>query len=380
MPRSELAITSIQATILPVNHRGAWVFVEVRTDAGLTGLGEASHSGDDMALAALIDTFGERLAGDDPRQINRALAKLARADAGRIHNTALSAVEQALCDVTAQAFGVPLRDLFGGATDAAPIPLYANINRGVTDRSPRGFAEAAKAAAQAGFEAIKLAPFDEVHGARRVRTGGKAAWRDGVARVIAVREAVGADVQVAVDCHSRFDLSEALQVAQAMGDLDLMWFEEAVDVSRIDELRAITRTVAIPTASCETLFGAPAFRPYLDQHVVDFIMPDVKHDGGLRETWLIAESARGTNVTVSPHNPAGPVATVASAQVMSASATTGLLEFPFGEVPWRADVLDPPESLDRGRVVLNDAPGLGHRLNPDFMKDARFTLHPALRT
>ena len=78
MPRSELAITSIQATILPVNHRGAWVFVEVRTDAGLTGLGEASHSGDDMALAALIDTFGERLAGDDPRQINRALAKLAR--------------------------------------------------------------------------------------------------------------------------------------------------------------------------------------------------------------------------------------------------------------------------------------------------------------
>ena len=200
-----------------------------------------------MALAALIDTFGERLAGDDPRQINRALAKLARADAGRIHNTALSAVEQALCDVTAQA------ESHYGTCSAARWTLrqslYANISRGVTDRSPRGFAEAAKAAARAGFEAIKLAPFDEVHGARRVRTGGKAAWRDGVARVIAVREAVGADVQVAVDCHSRFDLSEALQVAQAMGDLDLMWFEEAVDVSRIDELRAITRTVAMPTAS-----------------------------------------------------------------------------------------------------------------------------------
>lgn len=376
MPQ-ELSIRSVGTTILPVNHRGAWVFVQVTTDGGLTGLGEASHSGDDLALAALVDRFSERLAGDDPRQINRALAKLARADAGRIYNTALSAVEQALCDVTAQALGVPLRDLFGGSLTDEPIPLYANINRGVTDRSPAGFASAASSAAEAGFTAVKLAPFDEVHGARRVRTGQRAAWRAGVARVVAVREAVGPDVQVAVDCHSRFDVSEAFQVANAMADLDLMWFEEGVDVARIDELQAITRAVPMPTASCETLFGADAFRPYLDQHVVDFIMPDVKHDGGLRQTWLIAESARGTNVGVSPHNPAGPVATVASAQVMSASSTTGLLEFPFGEVDWRADVLDPPEPVEGGTVVLNDQPGLGHRLNPDFMKDARVVMRPA---
>ena len=377
MSRPSLAISTINTTILPVNHRGAWVFVEVWTDAGLIGLGEASHSGDDIALAALIDQFGARLAGDDPRRINRAMAKLARPDAGRIYNTALSGVEQALCDVTAQALGVPLRDLFGGATSDGPIPLYANINRGVTDRTPEGFASAARGAVEAGFLAIKLAPFDEVHGARRIRTGAQAAWRDGVARVAAVREAVGADVQVAVDCHSRFDVSEAVQVAGAMRELDLMWFEEAVHVDRIAELKTIADTVAMPTASCETLFGAAAFRPYLSEHVVDFIMPDVKHDGGLRETWLIAESARGTNVTVSPHNPAGPVATVASAQVMSASNTTRMLEFPFGEVDWRADVLEPPEPVERGTVVLNDEPGLGYRLNPEFMKDARITLRPA---
>ena len=373
----QLSIRSAGTTILPVNHRGAWVFVEVSTDAGLTGLGEASHSGDDLALAALIDVFSDRLTGDDPRQINRALAKLARVDAGRIYNTALSALEQALCDVTAQALGLPIRDLFGGALTDDAVPLYANINRGVTDRSPAGFASAARAATEAGFSAVKLAPFDEVYGARRVRTGQRAAWRVGVARVIAVREAVGPDVQVAVDCHSRFDVSEAIQVANAMADLDLMWFEEGVDVARIDELQTITRSVPMPTASCETLFGADAFRPYLDRNVVDFIMPDVKHDGGLRQTWLIAESARGTQVGVSPHNPSGPVATIASAQVMSASSTSGLLEFPFGEVDWRADVLDPPEPVENGTVVLNNRPGLGHRLNPEFMKDARVVMRPA---
>lgn len=369
---SEIKISSVRTTLVPVNHRGAWVFVEIETDAGITGLGEASHSRDDGALITLVENLAGLLAGQDPTQLTAIVSGLGRENAGHLYNTALSAIEQALWDVKGQLLGVPIADLLGGSVHPnRKIPLYANINRGVTDRSPAGFARAAYAAVDAGFGAVKLAPFDEVKGVRRVRTGAGAAWRAGVARVAAVREAVGDNIEVAVDCHSRFDVGEAINVAAAMADLDLMWFEEAVDVSQRRNLQTITRRVSMPTASCESLYGAAAFRPFFEDHIVDVVMPDVKHDGGLMETFVVGEMARGTNVRVSPHNPAGPVATLASGQVMLASRAAGLLEFPFGEVDWRAQVLVPPEPVIDGHLVMNEAPGLGHALNHEFITSQR---------
>jgi len=362
-----MKITDVEPLIVHVNHRGDWVFVTIHTDEGLTGLGEASHSGNDALCLVVLEQFKERLVGEDPLKIEAIWNRFRRSDGGRVRNTALSAIEQALWDIMGQHLGVPIRTLFGGEVRER-LRLYANVNRHVTDRSPEGFARAARQAADEGFTAVKLAPFDELRSRDHIRTGPRAAWRPGVERVRAVRRAIGEDVELAVDCHGRMEASEAIIVAEALADCDLFWYEEPIPHTFIDELMRVTAAVPMPTASAESVFALEGFRPFLTQPVVDVIMPDVKHDGGLLETKRIAGAARMSQVLVAPHNPAGPVSAAATAQVMSTVTHFLLLEYAWGEVDWRAELVEPAERIEEGYLVLPEGPGLGHRLNHDVLE------------
>ena len=365
-------ITEIEAIVVHVNHRGDWVFVQVHTDIGITGLGEASHSLNDALLLSVVDLFRQRLIGQSPFEIARIWHELARLDGGRVVHTALSAIEQALWDILGQRLEAPIHALFGGALRNR-IRLYANINRHVTDRSPQGFARAARQAVCEGFTAVKIAPFDELRQPDHVRTGSGAAWHRGIERVEAVRAAIGECVELAVDCHGRMEASEAIQVGRALAHLDLLWYEEPVPHRFTEELARVARAVPMPTASAESVFALEGFRPFLARPVVDVIMPDVKHAGGLLETRQIASAARMRQVLVAPHNPSGPVATVASGHVVSTLNNLLILEYAWGEVSWRADLLSPPEPIHEGYLVLADGPGLGHRLNPDIVAEHRAT-------
>lgn len=361
-----MRITAVRPTIVHVNHRGDWVFVEVHTDEGIVGLGEASHSLSDALVVATLQGFEERLRGRDPRQIQAISAELTRHDAGRVEHTALSAVEQALWDILGQSLEAPIHALLGGAIRQR-IRLYANINRHVNDRRPEGFARAAAQAASEGFAAIKLAPFDELSAPDHVRTGPRAAWMTGVERVRAVREAIGSEVDLMIDCHGRMEESEAVRVAQALRDVDLCWYEEPVPHLYPQALQRITRAIDTPTASAESVFGLEGFAPFLRERVVDVIMPDVKHDGGIWPTVQIAAAARLQQLLVAPHNPAGPVSTAVSGQVVSTLPNFAILEYAWGEADWRAELLDPPERIVDGHLLLPEGPGLGHRLNPEVV-------------
>ncbi len=367
-----MKITNIEPIIVHVNHRGDWIFLLVHTDAGITGLGEASHSGNDTLLVATLDVFKPQLLGQDPLKIEALWHKLARFNGGRIAHTALSAIEQALWDILGQHLGVPIHTLFGGAVRRR-LRLYANINRHVKDRTPEGFARAARQAVEEGFTAIKLAPFDELRERDHIRTGPQAAWQPGLARVRAVRAAIGDEIDLAVDCHGRMEASEAIIVGQALADCNLFWYEEPVPHIYTDELARVTKSVPMPTASAESVFGLEGFRPFLTRHIVDVLMPDVKHAGGLLETKNIASAARMSQLLVAPHNPSGPVATVATAHVVSTLSNFLILEYAWGEVDWRATLLSPAEPIKDGYLLLSDAPGLGYHLNPEVLMAHQLT-------
>lgn len=357
-----MKITHIEPVVVRVNHRGDWVFVLVHTDAGLTGLGEASHNTSDRMALASIAQYSEALTGEDPTRIQALWHRMAKRHDGRVAHTVVSAIEQALWDILGQSLGVPIRALLGGAVRER-IRLYANINRHVRDRAPAGFARAAEQAVAQGFAAVKLAPFDEVRSADQPRTGPRAGWRAGVERVRAVRAAIGDEVELLVDCHSRFDEAGALAVAEELADCRLYWLEEPLPHTMPDALARVTARAPMATASTESVFGIEAFAPFLTRRVVDFIMPDVKHCGGIMELHRIAGAARATGVLVAPHSPSGPVSTAAGAQVMSTATNFAILEYAWGEADWRADLLDPPERVENGYLHLPEGPGLGHRLN-----------------
>jgi galactonate dehydratase len=361
-----MKITSVEPVVVKVNHRGDWIFVHVKTDEGIIGLGEASHSSDDPLVLAAIAHFASMLEGEDPTQIETIRRRLSRPDAGRIGHTALSAIEQALWDVLGQKLGVPVHVLLGGAMRNR-LRLYANINRHVRDRSPEGFATAAKQAVADGYTAIKIAPFDELNEPNRVRTGPNAASLPGIERVRAVRAAIGDEIELAIDCHSRMEVSEAIQVGLALKSCNLFWYEEPVSFTQPDGLAQVGRAVQMPIASAESIYGIRGFRPFLERRCVDVLMPDVKHCGGILEMKEIAAAARLHEVLVAPHQPAGPVATAASAQAMATIPNFYILEHAWGEVAWRAQLLDPPEQVVDGHLLLSDRPGIGHRLNPEMV-------------
>jgi galactonate dehydratase len=192
-----------------------------------------------------------------------------------------------------------------------------------------------------------------------------------VARVQAVRAAIGDEIDLAVDCHGRMEPSEAIQVAQELGSCNLLWLEEAVPRQFHNELEHVSDHVPMPTASAEAVFSLEGFRPFLTRRLVDVLMPDVKHVGGLRETYNVAQAARLGQFLVAPHNPSGPVATVASGHVCATMTNFLILEYAWGEADWRADLLTPREPIEAGYLRLPDAPGLGIRLNPEVVEAHR---------
>lgn len=159
------------------------------------------------------------------------------------------------------------------------------------------------------------------------------------------------------------ELSEAIVVGNELAECNLFWYEEAVRHTNPVALQQLTASVPMPTASTESIFSILGHRPFLEERVVDMIMPDVKHCGGILELVEIAAAARMHGILVAPHNPAGPVSTAATAQVVSTLSNFYILEYAWGEVDWRASLLEPVERIEDGYLLLSQEPGIGHRLN-----------------
>lgn len=361
-----MRIIGVACRRVPVNWRGDWLFVLVRTDAGLTGSGEASHGSSGPDRDALVTNIVERqaaplLVGHDPRQVRAAVQALRPVAAGLPGWTALSAIEQALWDLAGQAAGLPVWRLLGGRVRES-VPLYANINRATKDRRPEGFAASARAAVAEGFRAVKCAPFDEVTPLSGRDGVGRRLIEAGLARVAAVRAAVGPAVDLYVDCHGRFDVATAVWVAGELARLGVRWFEEPVPTEDRLALAQVRDKVAIELIGGEHLTGPAAAWPYLAEQLFGTLMPDVKHCGGIGGLVTIGEMAAAAGVALAPHNPSGPVALAASVQAAAVLPNLRVLEYAWGEVPWRADLVVPAEAIVDGAATVPEAPGLGLRL------------------
>jgi galactonate dehydratase len=368
-----MKISDVRVRAVHVNHRGNWVFVQVETDNGLVGTGEASHSTDDRALAATVATLRPSLVGRDTSEIEALFAHIARPNAGIVVWTAFSAVEQALWDIAGQAAGAPVYKLLGGRCVPA-LRLYANVNRAAANRDPVAYAERAREAVEAGFRAVKCAPFDDVSWRTLDHPEGRRAFDRGLERVRCIWEAIGDDVELSVDCHNRFDVATARCVARELAAFHLYWLEAPVPPWDPVPLLQVKAGLDTRLAAGEELLGRAAYRPLLETRAVDVLMIDVKHTGGLLEGKKIAAMAEAYAVPVSPHSPAGPVASVAAGHLCATLPNFLTLEYAWGEVPWRADLVDGAEEIRDGCLILSEKPGLGLSLNETVLAEHAISL------
>ncbi|WP_237213553.1 mandelate racemase/muconate lactonizing enzyme family protein [Falsiroseomonas oryziterrae] len=360
------AIASVAFRGINVTPKTNWCFLEVRTEDGLLGTGECTLANQEPLLEAEATRLAARIAGEDARHRNRLARLIPHAPGGLVAATVLSAFEQALADLAAQRAGQPLHLFLGGAL-RDPVPLYANINRGA-ERTPAGFAAAATRAVAAGFRAVKLAPFEPLVWEDGLSDGNRAAYAEGLARIAAVRAAVGPDVAVMVDAHWRFSPGGAAALIRDVAEFRLFWLECPVaeaNRAEIVRLRGMANDRGMRLAGAETLAGLAAYRPVIEAGCYDVLMPDVKHAGGIEEIRRIAALAQTAGVEIAPHNPTGPVCHAHSVHLCAVIPNFLLLEVQFGETERFFDMVEGESLRFRdGAAPLPEAPGLGIRLGP----------------
>ena len=350
-----------------------WVFAVLGDGEGTATTVEVTFSDRSEqvvdALAGMVAALrGTDVAGDGQVEALVGLTRhRLRADA--VLATAVSGLRSAVAQLEAARSGMRLHRFLGAEANAA-VELYANINRGLraTDRTPEAFERAAARATREGFGTFKCAPFDEVSPAmapdRMLRQA-----ELGLERVRAVRRAIGPEARLLVDCHSRFSAQVAPAVARELAALDVGWFEEPVQpTSAADDLAAIARDVPMPVAGGESGYGVEFFDGLLDQRAVAVVMPDVKYCGGVAEAARAGRSAIGRGGGVSLHSPSGPISLLASGHATAAVDGALPLEHAVHEVDWRADLIEPAERIEGGRLLLPSATGLGAALNTEVVR------------
>ncbi len=193
--------------------------------------------------------------------------------------------------------------------------------------------------------AVKLAPFDEMPHDLSDAAKIEEFTKSGIACADAVRQAIGPKRDLLIDAHSHFDLDRGLQLARRMEHLNLFWLEEVTPPKPVELLPRTNQDAKMPTAGGEAIYGVRGFYPYITGKAVDIAMPDVKYCGGMlelkRKSRPFCEAA---DVLVSPHGPASPVGNMAAAHVCATMPNFQILELSYGEVPWRAELIDPPEA------------------------------------
>ena len=361
-----------------------WTLLKVYTDAGYTGVGEATNWPGSPIIEAAARHVGERVIGLDPLRTDFIWTKLYR-DLNWIGPAgaslcAISGLDMALLDLKGKVLNTPCYQLLGGAF-RTEIPLYANYWFVQGDHTAADYAAQARKVVEAGFGGLKFDPFahtNYLYGDDLSTNLGLSPGQQEHAYAItaAVRDAIGPDVDMMIETHALLNFQTAVTMAERLAPLGITWYEEPVGPENIESLAAMRQRIpsAVPLCVGERHYTRHGFRPVLERQLCDVIMPDVTRCGGPSELKRIATLAEIYNVPIAPHNPNGPLSTLASAHVCASTPNFFRQEFMFTDVPWRDEVIDTPLDIQDGRLMLSDRPGLGVDLVEEAM-DA----HPGVR-
>jgi gluconate/galactonate dehydratase len=398
-----MKITAVKTAVVEANYD--YTFTRIFTDDGAYGTGESFFA---PGLTTIIRDLSPILIGRDPRNIEFLAKTLRRAAsgagsvAGYAHN-AISGMEAALWDLLGKAFKLPIWQLMGGRFRER-VRVYADCHAGEgleswgpaliarepawfkkekarraaaagarEELSPEGFAGRARDAVAKGYTFLKF-DLDAVHGdptgilTRPVTPGEILTMAEFVA---AVRNAVGPQVEVALDCHWRYNLNDAIKIARALEPYHVAWLEDALPPESVDGFRVLRQSTSTPICTGENLFLREGFRPLLEQFALSIVSPDIQKCGGLGESRRIGELAALYEVPIAPHNISGPLGTMASVHVCSTLPNFMVLEFHGQDVPFWDDLVTgiPKPIIKNGEIAVPNGPGLGVELNEPVARE-----------
>ena len=359
-----MQITALKTVVVNAEMRN-WVFVKIETDQpGLYGWGEASLEWKTRAVVGAVEDFAPMLLGEDPFRIEHIFQKLYRQSfwrVGVIGLSAISGIDQALWDIKGKALNVPVFELLGGRVRDR-VRMYTHLGGGdmravyETSHSPDPtiFADRAAEVVALGYTAVKVLITPPTETLNSI-----AAYRYAEAAMKSMRDAVGEDVDIMVDCHGRHAPANALEFCKVLAPYRPYFVEEPVPPENVDAMAEVRRASPVPIATGERLLTRHDFRPIFEKQACDVIQPDLCHCGGLWEAKKIAAMAEVYYLGVAPHNPLGPVANAAALHFALSTPNFLIQEDMLGDVPWRWEVVRSSLTTHNGYWLPASAPGLG---------------------
>jgi galactonate dehydratase len=383
-----MKITHIEIFDIECPKRPKWhpVFVRIYTDEGIHGVGEAGLAYDwgHSAAAHLIKQIAEAmLIGWDPFKTELLWSRMLHESfwglgGGPVIYAAMSAIDTALWDIKGKALGVPVYQLLGGKvqdqlrTYASQLQFDWDIEaRALT--LPSDYAKAAEKALKQGYDCVKVNPmFYDDNGKSQfnlTKLFKPAELKLYYSRLKAIRDTVGSDVDIIIECHSMLSPASAIQFADAVSDLNCMLMEEPVNYLNPSLHQQVAKNVRIPTAAGERLYTRNGMRPYIETQSVAVLQPDIGLCGGFTETKKVCDYADLYNITIQAHVCGGPVATMAALHLESALPNFLIHEHhTYATKDWNRELCIPDPQPLNGYFQVPDTPGLGIELNDAVVK------------
>ena len=352
---------------------GEYIFVEVKTDEGITGWGEVTTTNPvaNRAVCAILRELGPTIEGDDPVQIEKIWNKIFRrftymGSRGASTN-AISGIDIALWDIRGKALNQPIYNLLGGAVrDSIELYTHPDPNIGPDEARKQG-----KEIADSGHKALKFDPYPSMAEEQNGYLSGKMDARgeaEGNEITAAFREGAGPDMELLIDAHGRFDVPTAVRLSRSVASSNIHWWEEPVPVESTHALKNVRAQIELPISVGERLHTRWEFVAVLEQDLTDFLMPDVTWTGGISELKKISTMAEAYYVPISPHDASGPINVLAGAHVMMSVPNFYKLETARHRLDAYDVFIETPSDVREGSLHVPDAPGLGIEINMDFLR------------
>ena len=384
-----MKIVDLKATILE-----RFVVIRLETDEGIYGYGEA-HCPKEHVM-----NLKRSIVGQDPTDVERVMMRIRHRGAFKPWGSGVSAVEMALWDIAGKAAGLPVYKLIGGKT-RDKVRGYCDCGAGVrldpenpaSAYSPEAYAEKARRRMKMpqGFTILKFdigfhggqllsVPGGVYEADRMYPTRGHATEKGlkaEVACVKAVKEVLGDQIGLALDCGPGQTLPAAISLAKALEPFSVLWAEDLLTgdfVPYVDAeaYRLLTSSTSTPILTGEQIYLRQGFKSLIDLHAVDIVAPDICDVGGLAETKWIAEFADLYNVLIAPHSLGLPIVFMANVHAAAAMPKNFIaFEFHMADVPWWEDLVKGIEKplVEDGFTKVPDTPGLGIELDEKVVRE-----------
>ena len=374
-----MKIKLINIYSFPVRANTDWLILEIVSENNIKGYSELTMSNyyKRDELISITKKLIKKLSNKDVENDNQLKEILEEnREESLIFNTSISGIRSACSDIFSKIKKVPMNIYLAELKKrkiSNSVELYANINRsllpnndGPVDRSPNSFFNMAKRAKNAGFKKIKCAPFD---GFENEEYEDRKFISRGIDKVSLISKNLKNEIEILVDCHSKFNLEESQAAEKDLYDLGVKWFEEPMDPQKnLDELKELKLHIKGKLVGGEEFYGVNKFYTLIENNFFDIVMPDIKYCGGIEEAMNIGIKLESiSDECFSIHCPSGPISLAGSAHVTSVLSSKLPLEHAVFEIEDRHEFVYPNENVKNGIYIFNNNFGIG--VVPNFSKE-----------